>query len=289
MACQRDPGVYLLGRHFNPGGQSQDFVQAPAPGGAGLTGQRVQNKCEEVSSGTLSRSPSFRLPVKLQVRQNSVVNPQDENHQKRAGQVRNKAGNVKKTAVCHSGKNSGKFTCSAISSGFHHKPGAVSAKQKPGFLGSKISCATVHKVGTPTGQGIAAVLGGKTLSTKTNKNPALRFKRPGLGGINPVSGEKVQEYWRQKSSLHINYKEMLAAMDTVRSLSKPNDVPELNVNNQVLHFSLTKGGGKKPFQSNLATIFPVAANKQCYPQREVDSINSVFGRPKKSLGAGQGE
>jgi hypothetical protein len=67
----------------------------------------------------------------------------------------------------------------------------------------------------------------------------------GWGGLDPISGEKIQEYWRDKKDLHINVKEMEAAINTVRSLSKRNETVELNVDNQVIYYYLSKGGGRK--------------------------------------------
>ena len=74
----------------------------------------------------------------------------------------------------------------------------------------------------------------------------------GWGGIDPTSGKFVQEYWREKSYLHINVKEMAAAINTVQSLSKPNENVLLCVDNQVLFYYLQKGGGRKnPFNKML--------------------------------------
>ena len=42
-------------------------------------------------------------------------------------------------------------------------------------------------------------------------------------GVNTQSGEAVQEFWRQKSSLHIHMKELLAATETLKSLVKPGE------------------------------------------------------------------
>jgi len=78
----------------------------------------------------------------------------------------------------------------------------------------------------------------------------------GWGGINPQTGEKIQEFWRDKSHLHINQKEMMAAINTVKSLSKKHENVELNVDNQVIYYYLKKGGGRKtPFNHLLQPFF----------------------------------
>ena len=43
----------------------------------------------------------------------------------------------------------------------------------------------------------------------------------GWAGIDLLTGDVVQEYWRTQSGLHINIKELRAALDTIRSLAKP--------------------------------------------------------------------
>ena len=66
----------------------------------------------------------------------------------------------------------------------------------------------------------------------------------------------MQEYWREQSSLHINIKEMKAAINTVKSLGKSNETICLNVDNQVIFYYLQKRGGKKnPFNQLLQPFY----------------------------------
>ena len=67
----------------------------------------------------------------------------------------------------------------------------------------------------------------------------------GWGGLDPRTGEKIQEFWREEKVLHINVKEMEAAINTVRSLAKPGETVQLCVDNQVIYYYLQKGGGRK--------------------------------------------
>ena len=46
----------------------------------------------------------------------------------------------------------------------------------------------------------------------------------GWGGIDLKTGNQVQEFWRDKQGLHINIKELTAAIDTVRSLAMKKNV-----------------------------------------------------------------
>ena len=54
----------------------------------------------------------------------------------------------------------------------------------------------------------------------------------------------VKEFWRHQIHLHINQKELLAAVNTVKSLAKPKDNVLLTVDNQVTYWYLRKQGGR---------------------------------------------
>ena len=55
----------------------------------------------------------------------------------------------------------------------------------------------------------------------------------------------MQIFWREKDSLHINVKELEAAIATVKSLARPREKVLLSVDNLVAYTYLTKGGGRK--------------------------------------------
>jgi hypothetical protein len=62
----------------------------------------------------------------------------------------------------------------------------------------------------------------------------------------------VQEFWRSDRGLHINIKELRAAMSAVQSLALPGETVHLAVDNQVAYSYLKKGGGKlHPFNEML--------------------------------------
>jgi transcriptional regulator of met regulon len=68
-------------------------------------------------------------------------------------------------------------------------------------------------------------------------------------GVDVTSGQitqMVQEFWRDKKGLHINVKELEAAINTVKSLAKPGEHVLLKVDNSVTFSYLTKGGGRIP-------------------------------------------
>ena len=52
-------------------------------------------------------------------------------------------------------------------------------------------------------------------------------------GVDITTGALVQEYWRDLQGLHINVKELSAAIHTVKSLAKPKELVSLKVDNSV--------------------------------------------------------
>jgi hypothetical protein len=62
-------------------------------------------------------------------------------------------------------------------------------------------------------------------------------------GVDTTSGTIVKEFWRKDNILHINVKELKAAVNTIKSLAKPKENIILNVDNSVAFYYLKKGGG----------------------------------------------
>ena len=64
-------------------------------------------------------------------------------------------------------------------------------------------------------------------------------------GVDLRTGGAVQEFWRSAQGLHINVKELSAAVQTVKSLTKPKERVLLGVDNSVAFSYSKKGGGRK--------------------------------------------
>ena len=62
-------------------------------------------------------------------------------------------------------------------------------------------------------------------------------------GVDVTSGKMVQEFWRSRSILHINVKELEAAINTVQYLAKPKEHICLKEDNAVTYHYLLKNGG----------------------------------------------
>ena len=74
-------------------------------------------------------------------------------------------------------------------------------------------------------------------------------------GLDIINGTVVQEFWRDKGILHINVKELIAAVETVKSLAKEKEVVHLSVDNSVAFAYLKKGGGKLPHLNQIMRDF----------------------------------
>ena len=64
------------------------------------------------------------------------------------------------------------------------------------------------------------------------------------GGLDLTTGAGVQEFWREESGLHINVKELQAAIHTIKSLAPVGETVHLCVDNTVAFSYLLKGGGR---------------------------------------------
>ena len=70
----------------------------------------------------------------------------------------------------------------------------------------------------------------------------------GWGGVDLTTGAAIQEFWREQSGLHINVKELQAAIHTIKSLAHRGETVHLCVDNSVAFSYLRKGGGRlEPF------------------------------------------
>ena len=67
-------------------------------------------------------------------------------------------------------------------------------------------------------------------------------------------GGTVQDFWRDHSGLHINIKELLAAINTIKSLAKPKETIHLSVDN-VVAYSYLKRGGRIPSLNKILRPF----------------------------------
>lgn len=71
------------------------------------------------------------------------------------------------------------------------------------------------------------------------------------GGLDRKTRVQIQEFWREIFWLHINVKELIAAISAIRSLGQPKDTVSLTVDNQISDYYLQKGESTQP---NLNTI-----------------------------------
>jgi hypothetical protein len=67
----------------------------------------------------------------------------------------------------------------------------------------------------------------------------------GWAAVDTTGNQSIQDFWRDKQGLHINIKELFAAMEAVKSLAKPGEEVHLRVDNTVAFSYLKKLGGRK--------------------------------------------
>ena len=84
----------------------------------------------------------------------------------------------------------------------------------------------------------------------------------GWAGIDLLTGDVVQEYWRTQIGLHINIKELRAALDTKRSLAKPRKKGKDLCGQYSSTFIFNKGGEVTPLQSMDETNLDLVNEKQ---------------------------
>jgi hypothetical protein len=77
----------------------------------------------------------------------------------------------------------------------------------------------------------------------------------GWAGKDLVEGTNLHEFWREKGVLHINVKELYAALETVKSLAKKGEKVHLGVDNSVAYSYLKKSGGRKMVFNQLMRPF----------------------------------
>ena len=65
-------------------------------------------------------------------------------------------------------------------------------------------------------------------------------------GLDTTTNTAVQDFWRDKSVLHINVKELQAAVHTIKSLGKPKEHIHFSVDNSVAFAYLRRGGAGSP-------------------------------------------
>ena len=64
----------------------------------------------------------------------------------------------------------------------------------------------------------------------------------GWAAVDTTENQSIQNIWRDRQCLHINIKELFAAMDAVKSLAKPGEEFHLRVDNTVAFSFLKKLG-----------------------------------------------
>ena len=110
----------------------------------------------------------------------------------------------------------------------------------------------------------------------------------GWGALDLNSGQKLHEFWRSEKGLHINIKELKAAIAAVQSLAHPGETVFLSIDNQVAYSYLKKGGKTDSLQQLNATISNLVLSKQRKFDSKLGKVRRNASRQHKSLGNRQG-
>ena len=112
----------------------------------------------------------------------------------------------------------------------------------------------------------------------------------GWGGKDLLEGTELQEFWRDQSGLHINVKELLAAIATVKSLAKRGERVLLGVDNSVAYSYLRKQGGKKgPFNETLRPFLEWCQENQVVVQPTLVQSHNMLADSLSRKGVDKGD
>ena len=239
------PGLDLPGRHSHSL-QKQDIVGETSEVHLARSGRsRDGGQPAKVSFGTFTGNPSSRVYHQLQRRK--VGDPKGKNKASQKGIGKNS--HLPKHDLQKNGSHFGncqKFSDSSpIFEGFFRPNGAMCETGKPGGLGFPFTGPLNLATRGQETQNSNSRMARKAVSRQgSHKGTPFRCLKLGLGGLDSTSGKQVQEFWREYKCLHINVKEIKAAVHTVQALAKQGEMVHLNVDNSVCWAYLRKGGGR---------------------------------------------
>ena len=117
-------------------------------------------------------------------------------------------------------------------------------REKIPRLGSKTGNAPLPSKGSPRARTTHPCLAREAFAWKGGSEAtAFRLFPKGLGWVGKPNWAIVQEFWRGQNGLHINVKELQAAINTVWSLAKSMELVHLSVDNSVSFAYLSRGEG----------------------------------------------
>ena len=121
---------------------------------------------------------------------------------------------------------------------------------------------------------LSAWPGRKFQQQNVHRHLAADSSTTAWAGLDLTGGHLIQEFWRNSSGLHINVKELWAALNTIRSLAKRNEKIHLQVDNSTTFWYLKKMGGRKHVFNAQLKPFILWANQQGI-QIEVQLVKSA--------------
>ena len=249
---------YLFGRHSNFGKVSIPGPETHSQSTAGFKGKWYDSKCGQIGPRPFSKCTTPGFYDKLGPGQTGSSSSETEKYKEVTGKIHYRP----HVFLQKSGSNSGagslishsaaplraftdllvNFTNQAVQLGWD-TPIPLSQELK----------SQVKEVGS-----ILKTWEGRTFqgnaSVRKIHSDSSDF---GWGAIDLNSGRCLQEFWRSEKGLHINVKELRAAISAVQGLAKPGEVVHLAVDNQVAYSYLKRGGGRCPHFNEILRPFLV--------------------------------
>jgi hypothetical protein len=253
----RFAGFHLPGRHSSAQRISAFGRKANSPVTSGFNRQWHDSKLRKVFLNPLSKSAPLGIPHKPGSGQTRGTPPENKVSSQRFGETFDPEIHYLQESSRHFGTGQIVSDCPAFPKGFYRPTSAIYKHALSFWLGHRFRHPQkIPGAGKRSGYNFN-LLGRQVFRGKQKAQTNLfRLFHPGVGGgLETQTGQIVQEFWRSEIGLHINIKELKAAVAAVQSLAKPGEVVHLSVDNQVAYHYLRKGGGNSPTSTKFCDLF----------------------------------
>ena len=272
MEIKRYHGVHLFGRHFNRSTKQRISLQTHQYPSDRSKECRHGYKSGKIHLGTLSKSQTFRFLGRFSNRSARGTSFQIEEHSQRIRKNTYEKSNVTQKNGSHfrgGEKFSDMFT---VFKSIHRPFKSIRRTIAHKGMGYPLSVSQELKTQVRELNIIMTKWKGRPLIEKV---PIRKLQsdasNTGWAGLDLIGKNCVHEFWRSEGHLHINVKELHAAMATVQSLAKPGEEVHLDVDNSVAYSYMKKMGGRKLHLNALMRPFL----KWCAEKRIQLHVNQV--------------
>ena len=259
MEEKRSTSIHLFGRHTVGGPHPNLTSKTFEHGGGRFDGSRIQIESQKKQITAKSVGGTFGISDQFSSWKTSNYPSKSQRSQKRTGQVCQKNSHVQKTSGSNFGPSEIKSGGNAFPQSIYRTSGQIFGRIIKSSLGFKTYNPKHNKGPIKRGQISIGKLVWKKFSPKSHQIFTFRQQYPWLGWSGHSKWKfhsGILEGHGGPPPLHINKKELIAAINTIKSLSKEGETVSLSVDNQVIYYYLTKGGGREnPFNVMLQPLY----------------------------------